>query len=157
MVPLRRCGWTGRWVVVALVAIAGACAEEVPVELRPDGVLRDSLGLTDDDAVHVVLVDGAGGRDVATPARVRVRPGERVSFTTVDGRLHHVRFDTAAMAPETARWIVDGERVLGPPLVSRDSRWVVDFSAAPEGIYPFRLEGNGAPGGGVIEVTERRR
>jgi hypothetical protein len=67
-----------------------------------------------------------------------------------------VRFDTAVTAPGPTRWLTSGGRLLSPPLINRDSRWVVAFDGAPAGVYPFRLEGNGAPGGGVVEVTERR-
>lgn len=148
--PLRR-----STALIAVAVGALACRDEVPEELRPDALLRDSLGLTDDDAVHVVRIDGSGGRDRAVPARLSIRPGERVSFTTTDGRLHHVRFDTAVTAPGPTRWLTSGGRLLSPPLINRDSRWVVAFDDAPPGVYPFRLEGNGAPGGGVVEVTER--
>lgn len=147
----------GRWSLVLGLLAAAGCAEEVPEGLRPDAVLRDSLGLTDDDAVHVIRIEGSDGREHASPGRVRARPGDRLSFTTTDGRLHHVRFDTAAMSPELVQWLVEGGRVVGPPLLSRDSRWVVDLSGAPDGIYPFRLEGNGSPGGGVVDVNREPR
>jgi hypothetical protein len=106
--------------------------------------------------VHVIRIDGAGGSDRAAPGRVAIRPGEYVSFTTVDGRLHHVRFDTSVTAPEVTRWLVEGGQVESPPLINSDSRWIVAFADAPPGVYPFRLEGNGSPGGGVVQVTEGR-
>lgn len=147
MRPLRR----GLLTVLA-AAVVAACADEVPPELRPDAVLRDSAGLAEGDVVHTVAVDGTSGRDVARPARVALRAGAHVAFATADGRLHHVRFDTSVMAPGPARWLAEGDRVESPPLLGRDTRWVVDFTDAPAGIYPFRLEGNGDPGGGVVEV-----
>jgi plastocyanin len=143
------------WLSTLGLFLAG-CADEVPDELRPDSLLRDSLGLTPADAVHVVAVAVVEGRETATPARTLVRPGQWVSFATRDGRLHHVRFDTTTTPAELDRWLAAGRRLRSPPLLNRDSRWVVDFADAPVGVYPFRLEGTGATGGGVVQVVEGR-
>ena len=144
-------GGVRRAVVVAALLALG-CEADVPLELRPDSILRTSLGLSDRDAVHRVRVAAVGTAEVAEPARVSAEPGAWVSFQGGDARGHVVRFDTLALAPAAVAWLRDTDQVESPPLLTTDARWVVSFQDAPEGDYPFVVEGSGRTGRGRIEI-----
>lgn len=143
-----------------LVAIVGGgfwyTQVRVPVALRPDGLLRDSLGLADGDAVHLMRLTSSDGRVRLVPDSVELRSGQRVSFVTGDGFTYLVRFDTLGVRAEQRAWLDRLGRLDGPPLLNHDSRWVVHFSGAPTGRYPVIVEGNLEPGRGVIVVSGRR-
>jgi hypothetical protein len=144
--------------VIALLGVTlGACEPEVPVELRPDGVLRASLGLTDRDVVHIIQVRGRGVAEIAEPDDLRIQPGAWVSFQGGDTRGHVVRFDTLALAPAALDWVRQTDQVESPPLLTPASRWVVSFAGAPEGVYPFAVEGSGELGFGRIELRTESR
>jgi hypothetical protein len=128
----------------------------VPVELRPDGLLRDSLGLADGDAVHRVRLSSAEGRIRLEPDSLEIRAGDHLSFETGDGFLYLVHLDTLGLESEGRVWIGSFESLDSPPLLNRDSRWVVHFSGAPAGRYPVTVEGNLESGRGVIVVVGRR-
>lgn len=142
-----------------MLALAGAvwasagCDDALPpLELRPDSILRASLGLTDRDAVHRVQVRSRGGVEIAEPSRVAVEPGQWVSFQGGDARGHVVRFDTLALAPEARAWLRASDQLESPPLLTPASRWIVSFRDAPPGDYPFVIEGSGETGTGRIEL-----
>jgi hypothetical protein len=144
--------------VAALLGVTlGACEPEVPMELRPDGVLRASLGLTDRDAVHIIQVRGRGVAEVAEPEHLQIGPGAWVSFQGGDTRGHVVRFDTLALGPAALDWLRQTDQVESPPLLTPASRWVVSFEGAPEGVYPFAVEGSGELGFGRIELQTESR
>jgi len=144
--------------VVALLGVTlGACEPEVPVELRPDGVLRASLGLTDRDVVHIIQVRGRGVAEVAEPDLLAIGPGAWVSFQGGDTRGHVVRFDTLALDPPARDWLRQTDQVESPPLLTPASRWVVSFEGAPGGAYPFAVEGSGELGFGRIELQMENR
>lgn len=137
-------------------ATAAACrGEPPPPEFPPDSVLRTELGLTDADEVHRVTIRG-GDREVLDPAEVRVPTGAWVEFVTADWRMHRIRFASDSLDAERLAFLVGTDQVDSPPLVDRDARFVVSFSEAPEGRYPFVAEGNGAPAHGVVVVLPRR-
>ena len=46
------------------------------------------------------------------------------------------------------------DQLASPPLIYRDSRYVLAFEGAPAGKYPYAIEGNGRPGRGVIVVGD---
>lgn len=149
---MSRAGVSGV-LLLALVATVGGCERDAPLELQPDPALRELLGLDSRDAVHVVQLRGRGNDEVAEPVRTVIAPGDWVDFRGGDARGHVVRFDTLALAPEARTWIREAEQVESPPLVSPASRWVLSFEEAPDGVYPFEVEGSGAPGAGQIEVS----
>ncbi|HSG50027.1 MAG TPA: hypothetical protein VLA43_19540 [Longimicrobiales bacterium] len=139
---------------MALLAAAG-CGE-APNELQPGELLRDSLGLTSLDRVHVVRITHREGREVATPDSLLVRPGDWVDFVGGDGWIRVVAFpfDSLDLAP---RDFMEGNGVdASPPLLGADVHWAVPFTAAPPGRYPFSVMGSGAPGRGVVVVESRR-
>ncbi len=128
----------------------------MPAELRPDDVLRESLGLTDRDAVHVVFVRVRGVSEVAEPEIVETRRDAWVSFQGADTRGHVVRFDTLEMRADALEWLRESDQLVSPPLLTPASRWVVSFEGAPDASYPFAIEGSGELGYGLIEHTTER-
>ena len=145
------------YILLALpsVLLLGACRRGVPPELRPDDTLQAELGLTDENEVHRVTVTG-GSVEVLSPAETTVPPGAWVEFVTGDGRIHEVLFEPDSLSPG-ARDFLDGTgQMSSPPLVNRGERFVVSFGNAPEGRYPFRVEGNGGPAFGVVVVKTTR-
>lgn len=143
--------------LLALSGVLAACERDAPLELQPDQALRDLLGLDSRDWVHPVQLRGRGSDEVAEPARTVVESGHWVDFRGGDARGHVVRFDTLALSAEARRWIRDTDQVESPPLLTPASRWVVSFEEAPAGSYPFAVEGSGAPGAGLIEVSTGER
>ena len=140
--------------VVAAACLLAAC--KAPPELRPDQVLRDSLGLTDRDRVHSLRLSvSASGAEAVIPDRIVVGEGDHVSIETVDRRARTVRFERDALPADAAVW-AEAAGLFAPPLLpDSGARWVLDFSDAPVGPYPFLVVGSGADGGGVILVEER--
>jgi len=128
---------------------AGSCA--VDSELRPDEVLQAELGLTDRDRVHRVTILG-GAREVATPAETTIAPGAYVEFVTSDWLVHEVRFELDSLDVDARAFLESTDQVASPPMLRLDSRYVLDFEDGPPGRYPYILEGNGAPGRGVVVV-----
>lgn len=143
--------------IVSVCVALGACDPDVPVELQPDGVLRASLGLTDRDVVHMIQLRGRGVAEVAEPGELQAEPGSWVSFQGGDARGHVVRFDTLALTPAALAWVRETDQVESPPLLTPASRWVVSFEGAPEGAYPFAVEGSGELGSGRIELRTESR
>ena len=132
----------------------GACG--APPELRPDQVLRDSLGLTDRDRVHVVrLAADSNGMDMADPTETRIRPGDLVTFDLSDRRARTVRFEASALDALASVWADSAGLLRAPFLADSGARWVLDFEGAPEGRFPFVVVGGGESGGGAIVVEAR--
>ncbi len=134
--------------------LAAGCAPEVPPELQPDDVLRSELGLTDSDEVHRVTLRGSE-REEVDPPETTVAPTAWVEFVSSDWRVHEVRFEADSLSAEALRFLVGTSQMESPPLLHRDARFVVSFRGAPEGRYPFRVEGNRARGRGVVVVLAR--
>ncbi len=143
-------------VALALVLLSvGACDRGVPPELRPDEVLRSELGLGDDDEVHRVLLTGGSGERV-DPVETVVPPGAWVEFVSGDFRLREVRFVTEEMGTELVGFLERTDQLDSPPMVDRDTRFVVSFAGAPPGRYPFKVAGETEPGRGVVIVAAPR-
>lgn len=147
--------------VLALTALTcalapGAC-ERVDPELLPDALLRDSLGLDDEDRVHTVRISAEGSQERVEPATVTVLPGDLVQFITADRRPHTVAFLVDSLPDSAAAFLRGSAQEGSPPLVERESRFLVTFEGAPEGRYPFVIEGTGeaAPGAIVVAAPEQ--
>lgn len=152
----RSAGPIAFWVIAAFALVHGACREEgPPPAFPPDSVLRTELGLTDADEVHRVSVTG-GERETVDPREVRVPPGAWVEFVTTDWRVHQVRFESDSLDAARLAFLVESDQVDSPPLLDRDARFVVSFAGAPEGRYPYVVEGNGAATHGVVVVLTKR-
>lgn len=137
--------------VVAYLLLA-ACQPPDP-SLQPDETLQAELGLTTRDLVHRVTVTG-GQTERADPAALSIEPGAHVEFVTTDWLIHEVLFEPDSVGPEGWAFLARTDQTASPPLIDRDSRYVLSFEDAPPGRYPYLLEGNGAAGRGVIIVRE---
>jgi plastocyanin len=141
-------------ILAAVVLLLPGCRADAPADLQPDSILRSALGLTDRDVVHRVQVRSRGTREIAEPSRVTAEPGTWVSFQGGDARGHVVRFDTTAISATGVDWLRVTDQIESPPLLTPASRWVVSFLDAPEGFYPFVVEGGGETGSGGIEIRK---
>jgi len=139
-----------------LLAALGAC-ERKDATLQPDTVLRDSLGLGDEDRVHVVRLSSPGNRELIEPPTLEVRPGDYVEFLTADRRVHAVTFLVDSLSPPAAAFLREHSQESSPPLIEPESRFLVTFEDAPPGRYPFVLSGNGTEARGAIVVAEPTR
>ena len=140
-------------VACALALVAAGCRREDD-RLRPDQVLRDSLGLGDQDRVHRVLLGSAENRELVQPAQITVRPGDFVEFVTQDRRVHAIEFALAGLPPAAAEFLRSSGQQSSPPLVEPEARYLVSFAEAPPGTYPYVVVGNGADGQGTVIVAE---
>jgi plastocyanin len=131
------------------------CAGEADHDLRPDSLLRAELGLTDQDRVHRVGVAG-GAQETLSTVLVEASPGDWVEFATLDWWVHEVRFEADSLSPDARSFLERTDQMASPPLVNQDDRFVLSLRDAPEGRYPFVVEGNGAPARGVVVVGPRR-
>ncbi len=141
---------------VLMTLLTGACERAPEAEYLPDAVLRGELGLTDADRVHTVTITG-GEVEIADPALDSVPAGAWVQFVSGDWRVHELRFDADSLAEAAREFLTRTDQWASPPLLQRDARFVVSFEDAPAGRYPYRLEGNGGPGRGLIVVVDRER
>ena len=115
-------------------------------------MLRDSLGLTEEDRVFRVEVSSEENQEVATPEVVRIPVGAWVEFLVVDHRVHTVNFELSQLPVAQAEYLTKARQDASPPLVSSGTRFVVTFSDAPPGSYPYVLEGSGRAGRGIVIV-----
>jgi plastocyanin len=129
-----------------------ACAAEPDPALRPDEVLQTELGLTQQDRVYRVAISG-GAVERADPAALSIDPGAYVEFVTSDWLVHEILFETDSLGAAQREFLVRTHQVASPPLIDRESRYVLSFVDAPPGRYTYRLEGNGRPSRGVIVVA----
>jgi len=152
--PWRGGGRRLAWCAVAwllLGAVAGCERKSEPPAFRPDDTLKQELGLTDEDEVHRVTLTGADGESISPPF-LAVPPGAYVEFVTADGRIHEVHFELDSLDEAARTFLVGSDQGASPPLVDRDSRFVVWFGGAPPGRYPYLVQGNGASAHGVVVV-----
>lgn len=148
-----------RFVTAALAltcVLAPAACERIDPELQPDPLLRDSLGLGGGDRVHTVRISAETSRERAQPETVRVLPGDFVQFVTGDHRPHTVSFLVDSLADTAAAFLRRTGQEGSPPLVDAESRFVVTFRGAPEGRYPFVVEGTGEHARGAVVVAAAR-
>jgi plastocyanin len=151
----RRLIWRARPIfgLVLLAVLASGC-KKPDRSLEPEALLRDSLGLGEDDRVHRIRLSSPENRELIEPAAVDARPGDFVQFLTDDRRVHAVRFVLDSLPPGGADFLKAGAQESSPPLVEPASRFLVTFEGAPVGRYPFVVVGNGTEARGVIVVAE---
>ena len=137
--------------LAVVVTLSAACEPGVPPELQPDETLRLELGLGDGDEVHTISIRGGRVEEV-DPGEVIVPPGAWVQFVTSDFYVHELHFEVDSLSAAARTFLVDTDQVASPPMVDAGARFVLSFAEAPEGRYPFLVEGNGAPGRGVVVV-----
>ena len=141
--------------VVAWVAVAAGCGGAPDLSLRPDSVLQAELGLTDGDRVHTVTLLG-GASEAVDPPTLEILGGDWVEFRSGDWRIHEVRFLLDSIPGEARTFLEGTDQVASPPLVQKDARFVGSFRDAPEGRYPFTVEGHGTAVHGVVVVGSKR-
>jgi plastocyanin len=76
------------------------------------------------------------------PQRLEIAIGDTLVFEVASGQPHDVAFDTAAIAPVTARQLSSRLHdqiapLAGPLLVKPGERYVVVFDGIPPGRYAF--------------------
>jgi hypothetical protein len=144
-------------VLLSLLAGLTAACERSDPELRPGQVLKDSLGLGDDDRVHRVRLSRLDQRENPDPASVEVREGDYVEFVSVDHGVHAIFFALDSLSSAAAQFLRAAGQESSPPLVLPAARFVVLFAGAPIGRYPFVVVGNGTEAYGVVVVREPER
>jgi len=137
---------------VAAALFGVACQEPPDPSLQADSVLQTELGLTSEDRVHRVRLSG-GGVESAEPVLVSIEAGAFVEFVTTDWFIHEIVFEADSLGAEQGAFLERTHQVASPPLIELDARYVLSFEGAPSGRYPYRLEGNGRAGRGVIVVA----
>jgi plastocyanin len=143
-----------RLLLVAATLIAvGSCERPPDPDTLPDELLQTELGFTVADRVHRVTLSG-GETEQANPIVVSVEPGSHVEFVTSDWLIHEVIFEADSVTGERWAFLEKTDQAASPPLIDKESRYVLSFVGAPVGRYPYRIEGNGGPGRGVIVVAE---
>ena len=137
------------WLALSLLALSacGPGESDLPPDRRP----QSELGLDPIDRVHEVVLS-AGAAGTAAPGETVVLAGDYLQFVTGDSWVHEVIFESDSLASDRLAFMTSLDQLASPPLVSRGSRFVVSFVGAPEGRYPFRVEGNHAPVRGAIVV-----
>ncbi|MDZ7780919.1 MAG: hypothetical protein U5R14_13440 [Gemmatimonadota bacterium] len=145
-------GWTRRILraLAATVLVTGCGNQES--DLPPDQRLQSRLGLEPGDRVHEVVLSGGEGGAVE-PSEIRLLTGDYLQFVTADSWVHEIRFDRDSLASDALAFMEELDQMDSPPLVSRGSRFVLSFVGAPEGRYPYRVEGNLSPRRGVVVVA----
>jgi plastocyanin len=137
--------------LLVLAVLAAGCRPS-DSELPPDRRLQSELGLDARDRVHEVVLTG-GPTGGAAPAESHVLPGDYLQFVTADSWVHELVFEVDSLGAGALAFMDELDQLASPPMVSRGSRFVISFVEAPEGRYPYRVEGNHAPVRGVIVVT----
>jgi hypothetical protein len=126
------------------------CLREAPPPTDPE--LAEALGLPLGTPIHRVTLSSRGEGARVLPTAVRVQPGALVQFVAADRRVYAVRFRLDALAPEALEFIRTTGQEGSPPLGREGARFVVSLLGAPDGRYPFQVEGYGPTVEGEIVV-----
>jgi plastocyanin len=132
--------------------VVGACEPTPDPDTVPDAMLQSELGLQAGDPVYRMTLTG-GAVERADPVIISIEPGAHVEFVTMDWLIHEVIFERDSVGGEQWAFLEHTDQTASPPLIDKATRYVLSFVGAPPGRYPYRLEGNGAPGRGTIIVT----
>lgn len=109
-------------------------------------------------AVHEVRMVMEGTAARFEPARLTIRPGDRVRFVTVSGAPHNVAFDAARIPAAARRPLSAGmpgqiQPLAGPLVLETGGSYTVSFAGVPAGEYPFSCMPHAAMGmTGVVTV-----
>jgi plastocyanin len=133
--------------LVGSVACGGGSSED-----QDTAALRAQLNLDSRDVVHSIAIrTGVGER--AEPDSIEVREGDLVRFLSEDWYVHEIRFELDSISAPGRAFLLETDQDASPPLLARGAQFVLSFSGAPVGRYPFTLEGNRGPGRGLIVVA----
>lgn len=138
--------------VLFLLLLAGVpgCLGDPPPPTDPE--LAEALGLAPSTPIYTIHLADRSGRVGVFPATLEVEGEAVVQFRTRDARVYGVRFLLAEMSSATRDFLSEGGQGSSPPLVEEGARFVVSLQGAPEGRYPFIIEGQGDPGQGEIRL-----
>lgn len=138
--------------ILVLVGSPG-CLREAPPPTDPE--LAEALGLPPGTPIHRVTLSSRGEGARVLPTAVRVQPGALVQFVAADRRVYAVRFRMDALAPDAHEFIRTTGQEGSPPLGQEGARFVVSLVGAPDGRYPFQVDGYGPTVDGEIVVDSR--
>jgi len=96
-----------------------------------------------------------GETERADPVETNIEAGAHVQFVTAYWWVHEVIFEVDSLGPDARSFLERTDQVASPPLLRLDSRFVLDFTDAPAGRYPYVIEGSGSTGRGVVIVAEK--
>lgn len=154
MLDVKRSRPSGSFSFLVLPVMCGLLACQASEgELAPDAFLQRELGLTSAHRVHTVSLT-TGVTERAEPSELKVEPGDIVQFVSVDWMVHEVVFELDSLDAEARAFLLRTEQVASPPLLQKDSRFVLTFEGAPPGRYRYSLAGNREPGRGEIVVED---
>ncbi len=131
-----RSGWMAM-AAVGLFLLAGCDRPDPP----SDPELRAELGIADEVQIHRVMVTGAAEVTRLIPAYLEVTAGDLVQFQIRGHRVHQVVFETDELTAEARAFLERTGQLAPPPLTASEARLVLSFEGAPEGIYPYRMDG----------------
>jgi plastocyanin len=137
----------------ALFLALGGCLRDPPPPTDP--ALAEALGLDPSTPIHRFDMVDREGRIGLFPGDHEIRPGSVVQFVTRDRRVYSVHFEVDSVSLPARAFLEETAQESSPPLVEAGARFVVTFAGAPEGAYPFRIEGHGAVARGRIVVAPR--
>ena len=140
-----------------LFLLLPACFQEPPpppVDL--DAPLRLELGIPADVPIHRITLGGRGSRDRVTPLRTEAAPGDVLHILSADRRIQTFRFVLDGAPPEWQEFLQETGQLGSPPLTDVGSALVLSLEDAPEGEFPFVVEGHGDPVRGVVDIRRRR-
>jgi plastocyanin len=122
----------------------------------PEAVEEATTDPYSEIAAVAQVVQLSGGRDVehVVPPHLEIETGEWVQFVTLDRRVHTVSFVPDSLSPEAFAYLADTGQLEGPPLLTRGSRFLVDFRDAPAGRYVFSSSSHGDPVFGSVTIRE---
>ncbi len=133
-----------------------ACSDSADANANPnppDALLRERLGLDDEDRVLRVQLGSRENVEQVIPAVTQAPAGAFVEFATMDGRVHTVSLVLDSLTAGQVDFLRRTNQLASPPLLRFDSRFVVDFRGAPAGTYPYLVEGNGDSAMGMIRIA----
>jgi plastocyanin len=103
------------------------------LELAEDTIrLESGVALVD-----ILVRSGSTAAAPFTPDTVRIQQGDVVRFTTLDRHPHAITFEVAGLTPEIATFLERTGQLRSPPLITEGGSWVISFTDAPPGAYPF--------------------
>lgn len=139
-----------------MLLLSGCGQEPPPPPVDLDAPLRVELGIPPGVPIHRITLGGRGSRDRVTPLRTEAAPGDVLHILSADRRIQTFRFVLEGSPPEWQRFLEETGQLGSPPLTDVGSALVLSLEDAPEGEFPFVVEGHGDPVRGVVDIRRRR-
>jgi len=142
------------WGWVVLLAALWGCGATFDDPRDPE--VAAFLELPASTTIHRFDLMDRDGRIGLFPRVLEIASGHWVQFVVADTRVYSVHFDRGRFEdPANWEFLVSLHQTASPPMVETGSRYIVSFDGAPPGVYPFRIDGQGAPVAGEIRVRSR--